>query len=99
LKDIAKEREIIGDVRGKGMGIALELVKNRQTKEPLQISEMGRVAWELRDKGVLLLLAGRYNNVLRLIPPLVITKDHFDKALEIISEVLKEVEGDVLAAK
>ena len=99
LGDIAKEREIIGDVRGKGLGIAIELVKNRETKEPLQIGEMGRIQWGLRDKGVLLLPAGRYGNVLRFIPPLVITKGHVDKALELISDVLKEVEGDVLAAK
>jgi 4-aminobutyrate aminotransferase-like enzyme len=101
LRDIAKEREIIGDVRGKGLGIAIaiELVKNRETKEPLQIGEMVRIMWGLRDKGVLLLPAGRFGNVLRFISPLVITKAHVDKALEIISQVLKEVEGDVLVAK
>ncbi len=99
LKDIAKERELIGDLRGKGLGIAIELVKNRETKEPLSRDEMGRIMWALRDKGVLLLPAGRFGNVLRFIPPLVITKDHTDKALEIISQVLKEVEGDILAAK
>ncbi len=96
LKDMQKEREMIGDVRGKGLGIAIELVKNRQTREPLGRDEMGRVMWALRDKGVLLLPAGRFGNVLRVIPPLVITKPHADKALEIISQVLKEVEGDIL---
>jgi len=99
LRGIAKEREIIGDVRGKGLGIALELVKNRKTKQPLQLGEMVRVMWGLRDKGVLLLPAGRFGNVLRFISPLVITKAHVDKALEIISQILKEVEGDVLVAK
>jgi len=99
LGDMAKEREIIGDVRGKGLGIGVELVKNRETKEPVKLDEMERIEWRLRDKGLLVLGCGRNGNVLRIIPPLVITKDHVDKGLEIISEVLKEVEGDVLAAK
>jgi 4-aminobutyrate aminotransferase len=98
LRDIAKERENIGDVRGKGLGIGIELVKNRDTKEPLQFDEIGRIVLALRDRGVLILPSGRYGNVLRFIPPLVITKDHVDKALEIIAEVLKEVEGDILVA-
>jgi len=96
LKEMQKEREMIGDIRGKGLGIAIELVKNRQTKEPLSRDEMGRIMLALRDKGVLLLPAGRFGNVLRFIPPLVITKAHVDKALEIISQLLKEVEVDML---
>jgi 4-aminobutyrate aminotransferase len=96
LKEIADEREVIGDVRGMGLGIAIELVKNRETKEPLKIEEMLRILFSLRDKGVLALPCGRFDNVLRIMPPLVISKEHLDKALEIISEVLGEVEGDIL---
>jgi 4-aminobutyrate aminotransferase len=96
LKEMAKERELIGDVRGLGMAIAIEIVSNRETKEPVSPEVMGRILWTLRDKGVVILPCGRYGNVLRFMPPLVITKKHVDKALEIISEVLKEVEDDVL---
>jgi len=96
LQEMAKERELIGDVRGLGMAIAVELVSNRQTKEPVSPDVMGRIMWTLRDKGILILPCGRYNNVLRFMPPLVISKKHVDKSLEIISEVLKEVEDDML---
>jgi 4-aminobutyrate aminotransferase len=92
MKDLSKEREIIGDVRGKGMAVGLELVKNRETKEPLLGEETNRILLRLRDKGVYDMPCGRYDNVLRLLPPLVITKAHLDKAIEIVSEVLKEAE-------
>lgn len=99
LKEMAKERELIGEVRGLGLAIGMELVSNRQTKQPLTPDVMGRIVWTLRDKGVLILPCGRYGNVLRFAPPLVITKKYVDKALEIVSEVFKEVEADVLKAK
>lgn len=96
LEDMAKEREIIGDVRGKGMAFGVELVKNRKTKKPIEQDEMMRILTALRDRGIFELPCGRYGNVLRFSPPLVLTKAHADKALEIISEILKEVEGDIL---
>jgi len=92
FKELAEERKIIGDVRGMGMGMALELVRNRETKEPLQTGEMVRMLWMLRDKGVYVLPCGRYGNILRVIPPLVISKSLIDKAVEIISNVLATLE-------
>jgi 4-aminobutyrate aminotransferase len=96
LREIAKEREIIGDVRGKGLGIGVELVKNRETKKPIEPKQMMGILVKLRDRGVFDLPCGRYGNVIRVIPPLTITKNHLDKGLEILSEVLKEVEKDIL---
>lgn len=92
FRELAKERKIIGDVRGMGLGIALELVRDRETKEPLATGEMVRLLWTLRDNGVLVLPCGRYNNILRVIPPLVISKSLIDKAIEIISDVLEIIE-------
>ncbi|OEU82072.1 MAG: hypothetical protein BA865_14400 [Desulfobacterales bacterium S5133MH4] len=74
------------------MGIALEMVRNRETKEPLQTGEMVRIVWALRDRGVFVLPCGRYDNILRVIPPLVISKSLMNKALKIISEVLEVAE-------
>ena len=91
-KELAKKRKIIGDVRGMGLGIALEMVRNRETKEPLQTGEMVRIVWALRDRGVFVLPCGRYDNILRVIPPLVISKSLMNKALKIISEVLEVAE-------
>ncbi len=89
LKDLAKERDVIGDVRGLGWGIAIELVSNKETKQPLSMAEVVRIVWHLRDKGVYVLPCGRYDNILRMIPPLVISKDLVDKAIDIIADVLE----------
>ncbi|MEM3519315.1 MAG: acetyl ornithine aminotransferase family protein [Candidatus Hadarchaeales archaeon] len=91
FRELAEEHEIIGDVRGKGMMIGIEFVKDRKTKE---------VATQLRDailqkafeKGLILLAAGPTS--LRLAPPLILTKEQADVGLEIFEEVLKEVEKD-----
>jgi 4-aminobutyrate aminotransferase len=92
FKDMAKKRDVIGEVRGMGMGIALEMVKDRKTKEPLGTGEMVRIVWSLRDRGVFVLPCGRYDNILRVIPPLVIPKSYIDKSVKIIDEVLEIAE-------
>lgn len=92
FKELAEKRQVIGDVRGMGMGMALELVRDKATKEPLQAGEMVRVVWMLRDRGVYVLPCGRYGNVLRVIPPLVISKALIDRAVDIISDVLETVD-------
>jgi 4-aminobutyrate aminotransferase len=88
FKDMAEEKDLIGDVRGKGLGIGIELVNDKVTKEPLPMSEIGRIMRTLRDRGILVIPGGRSGNVLRFIPPLVITQVHLDKTLEIIDDVL-----------
>ncbi len=89
LKKLAEKRECIGDVRGMGFGMALEMVSDTQTKKPFSTGEMVRVIWMLRDKGVFVLPCGRHGNVLRVIPPLVIPKSLIDKGIDIISDVLE----------
>jgi 4-aminobutyrate aminotransferase len=92
LKELAKKREIIGDVRGMGWGIALELVSDKKSKTPLSTAEVVRLVWLLRDNGVYVLPCGRYGNILRVIPPLVITKEMVDKALGIIADVTATID-------
>ena len=75
--------------RGMGWGIAVELVSNKETKQPLSMAEVVRIVWNLRDHGVYVLPCGRYDNILRMIPPLVISKTLVDKGIDIISEVLE----------
>lgn len=96
FREMAKEREIIGEVRGKGLGIGVELVKNRETKEPISFDDVARLEIAFRDKGTLQLTSGRFGNALRIAPPLVITKEHVDRALEVTSECLTELEADIL---
>ncbi len=96
LKEMMDDIEIIGEVRGKGLMIGIEVVRNRDTKEPIDLGELMQILLALRDKGVLMLPCGRHTNVFRLMPPLVITREHLDQALEIIAEVFKAVQNDIV---
>jgi len=77
----------IGDVRGIGSMLAIELVKSRETKEPAP--ELAtRVIEESLQRGLLLLKAGLYGNCVRVLAPLVITDDELEEALNVWEEAL-----------
>jgi 4-aminobutyrate aminotransferase/(S)-3-amino-2-methylpropionate transaminase len=79
--------EIIGDVRGLGAMVALELVKNRVTKEPAK-EETGKIVTECWNNGLIGLSAGIFGNVLRFLPPLVITDEQLEKGLHILEQAI-----------
>ncbi|MFK5953411.1 MAG: 4-aminobutyrate--2-oxoglutarate transaminase [Desulfobacterium sp.] len=85
-----KSHEIIGEVRGKGPMLALELVKDRETKEPA--TEQAKKLIQLcYDKGLIILSCGNFGNVIRTLMPFVITDEQLDKGLSILEESLEEV--------
>jgi len=88
LRRLAERHESIGDVRGVGLMIGVEFVKDRATKEPAGdlVHELVQRAFE---RGVLLLGAGR--STLRLAPPLVVDEYDVDTGLRVIDEVLGEL--------
>lgn len=79
--------DIIGDVRGLGAMVALELVKNRVTKEPAK-EETGNIVTECWNNGLIGLSAGIFGNVLRFLPPLVITDEQLEKGLTILEQAI-----------
>ena len=83
LEEMQEKHQIIGDVRGKGLMIGVELVKNRKTKEPAKKATHDLImnVWK---KGVALISAGL--STLRIAPPIVISQDLVDTALPIIEE-------------
>jgi 4-aminobutyrate aminotransferase len=85
LGELQRKHPLIGDVRGKGLMIGIELVRDRQTKERA-MSERDRLVDECFTRGLLVLGAGR--NTVRLSPPLVLTKAQADTAVRIIDESL-----------
>ena len=87
--ELANRHPLIGDVRGKGLMIGIELVKDRRTKERA-IAERDAVVQGCFNRGMLVLGAGR--NAVRLSPPLVLTKQQADTVVEILDEALTEVE-------
>ena len=84
-----KERfQIIGDVRGLGPMLALELVKDRATKEPNADAAKALVKF-CYERGVIILTAGSYSNCIRLLFPLVITDEQLAEAFAVLEAGLK----------
>ena len=90
LRKLQQSHSIIGDVRGKGLMIGVELVKDRATKEPAK-EETVQLLEECRERGVLIGKGGLYGNVLRVKPPMCISKDDADFALAVLDEGLTAV--------
>jgi 4-aminobutyrate aminotransferase len=88
LCELQQKHALIGDVRGKGLMIGIELVKDRQTKQRAS-AERDRLVDECFKRGLLVLGAGR--NTLRLSPPLVLTRPQADTAVRIIDESLSAI--------
>ena len=80
---------VVGDVRGLGAMVGMELVVDRQTKEPATALTKQLVT-RCREKGLLMISAGTYSNIIRPLMPLVITDEQLDRGLEIIGDALDE---------
>ena len=87
LRSVAQDRDLIGDIRGNGLFIAIELVDDREAMTPATIAA-DRVANELRDRGILTNTIGPDENILKLRPPMVFSKENADLFLERFEEVL-----------
>jgi len=91
LRRLQSRHRLIGDVRGKGLMIGIECVRDPETKE-MAVEERNRIIQGCFRKGLLLLGAGQ--NVIRLVPPLMITKQEADVALEILDTAFEAVEHE-----
>jgi len=90
LSEMQEDHNLIGEIRGKGLIIGVELVKDRKSRAPAA-EEAVKVRDMCREKGILLGHGGIKGNVLRIQPPLVINKEQMDKILETISASLKRM--------
>ncbi|MCH7527664.1 MAG: aspartate aminotransferase family protein [Planctomycetes bacterium] len=93
LLELKETHPIVGDVRGKGLMLGIELVDDRKTKTPA--TEATKDVLELaRDRGLLLGKGGYYGNVLRITPPMCITTDDADFIADCLDEVFAIVQTD-----
>ncbi len=99
LKPWRESHYLVGDVRGKGLMIGIELVTDREAKTPAP-DEAKRVQEECRKAGLLVGCGGFYGNVIRFQPPLVISPAQAERALDVLDNALTAVEesASVLAA-
>ena len=87
LRRLQARHGVIGEVRDKGLFLAVEMVKDRSTREPAT-EEAGRLINLMRDRGVLISRLGRFDNVLKLRPPLVFRQEHADLLLSTLDDCL-----------
>ena len=90
LNEMQQKYEIIGDVRGLGPMLALELVRDRETKEPAA-EETKRLVKACYEKGLIILSCGNFGNVIRMLMPFVITDEELEKGLSILEESIAEL--------
>jgi 4-aminobutyrate aminotransferase len=89
LSELKDKYDIIGDVRGRGLMIGVEMVKSKSTKEPLYVPMIQGLAWR---KGLMMITAGMYGNVFRIAPPLIISEEQLDKGIDIFESAVKETQ-------
>jgi len=91
LEELKENHEIVGDVRGMGLMLGIEFVKDKKTKE-FAPNETLAVMESTKDDGILLGKGGNEGNVIRIQPPLIMRKEHADKALEALDVACSKVE-------
>jgi 4-aminobutyrate aminotransferase len=90
LRDMQQRFECMGDVRGKGLMVGVELVKDRQSKAPAA-DWRGRIIQRAFEKGLLILGCGQ--NSIRFCPSLTVSAEEIDVGLSIFEECVKEIAG------
>ena len=83
----------VGNVRGRGAMRAMELVSDRDTKEPLDGATMNALARSALERGLIVLTAGTYGNVVRLLPPITIDDGLLDEGLDLLEEAFAATTG------
>ena len=91
LKDMMKTCPKIGDVRGMGLINGVEIVQNRKTKAPATADMIHKIIDGCASKGLLIGSVGKYGNVMRVAPPLTITKALIDESCAVFEQVVKSL--------
>lgn len=90
LDSLMQRYEIIGDVRGRGFMMAVELVKDRQTKEPAP-EATAEVFERARENGLIMSKSGNFKNVLRMVPPLCLSMDDVNPIAEAFDKCFRDL--------
>jgi len=90
LRELGKQHKVIGDVRGLGAMVAMELFENGDLSKP-DAALAGKLVERARDKGLILLSCGVYGNVIRFLMPLTIPDAQLEQGLAIVGECLSEL--------
>jgi len=90
LRQLQQEYSLIGDVRGVGLFIGIELVRDRETLEPAD-HEAAEIVERMKERGVLLSTDGPFHNVIKIKPPLVFSRTDTDFLISNLNYVIKDI--------
>ncbi|HSE75624.1 MAG TPA: aminotransferase class III-fold pyridoxal phosphate-dependent enzyme, partial [Dongiaceae bacterium] len=91
MRALMGKHGVIGDVRGLGLMLGMDLVEDRRTKEPAT-ERAGRVVERCRELGVLMGTDGPYDNVIKLRPPLIFSKANADHLMQVLEQAFADTE-------
>ena len=89
LEKLAGKYSFIGNIQGAGLFWGLDLVSDPVSKTPMSDRELRHITTLLKDEGVLMGYTGRYNNCLKIRPPLIFSKENADQALSAMDRVFR----------
>ncbi|XP_020026063.1 alanine--glyoxylate aminotransferase 2, mitochondrial [Castor canadensis] len=88
LAKLRDEFDIVGDVRGKGLMIGIEMVQDKMSRQPLPREEINQIHEDCKDMGLLVGRGGIFSQTFRLVPPMCVTKPEVDFAVEVFRSAL-----------
>ena len=89
LRELSARFPIMGQARGSGLFLGIELVRNRVTLEPASW-EASYIAERMKERGILISTEGPHHNVLKLKPPIIFQREDVDLFVELLAEVLQD---------
>ena len=92
LRDLQQRHPLIGDVRGLGLMLGLETVRDRSTREPAG-REMAKIVYRAFELGLVVFYGGIYSNVMEITPPLIMTETEVDEGIAILDQAIGEVDA------
>jgi len=96
LKQLANKHELIGDVRGRGLAIGVELVKNRHKDKKAAKLETAKIVYRAYELGLVIFYVGMESNVLELTPPLIMSENDSKLGLEILDQAFTDVSNGLV---
>lgn len=91
LRSLAERQPMIGDVRGRGLAVGIELVRDRESREPVPVPTTAKVIYRAWQLGAVFFYVGLRGNVLELTPPLTLSEAEVDEGVAIIDRAMTDV--------
>jgi len=91
LQTLSARQPMIGEVRGRGLAVGVDLVSDRQSREPVPVTTTAKVIYRAYQLGAVFFYVGLRGNVLELTPPLTLTESEVDEGVAIIDQAMSDV--------